>query len=164
MSSPANEASAPESKDQKKDENSFTAKGITLPEGTKVIIPPEKITEKVKKERSQKQIEAFEKMRAKRLENDQKRKFAKGETQKAKDDIKIQQEKEEEEERQKRAKELKEKLGVDVEVLKKRGRKAGQHIPYKKENQPVEKPVQVAPQPPTYTNPYMSMLLNKMRR
>ena len=168
MSSPTNESSAPENNEN-----------ITLPEsalsllvkGSKVIIPPQKITEKVKKERTQKQIEAFEKMRAKRLENDEKRKLAKGETQKVKDDIKIQQEKEEEEERQKRAQELKEKLGVNVEVLKKRGRKAGQHIPYKQSStpsQPTEEPVKITPQlleeKPTYTNPYMSMLLNKMRR
>jgi hypothetical protein len=165
------------------EKESLTLNGVeklSLPEGTKVIIPPEKITEKVKKERTQKQIEAFEKMRAKRLENDKNRKLGKEDKQKEIDNIKIQQEKEEEEERQRRAEELKEKLGVNVEVLKKRGRKAGQHIPYKQTqkselSQDVEKeppkPVHVAPSQPTYTtngvnysNPYMSMLLNKMRR
>ena len=138
---------------------------LSLPEGTKVIIPPEKVSEKKKKERSEAQKAAFEKMRAKRLENDQKRKLSKEEKQIEIDNIKIQQEKEEEEERLKRADELKQKLGVNVEVLQKRGRKPGQHIPYKKEEK-VEK-IEVKreePQPPVYTNPYMTMLMNKMRR
>ncbi len=163
----------------------------TIPEGSKVIIPPEKITEKKKKERTQKQIEAFEKMRAKRLENDAKRKMSKEEKQKEIDNIKIQQDQEEEEERKRIADELKEKLGVDVSLLKKRGRKPGQHIPYKKEKeekeeekaevkniapnvqnvQNVQNVVNNAPigsraeqAPPSYSNPYMAMLLSKMRR
>ena len=153
---------------------------LKLPEGSKIVIAPEKMNEKKKKERTEAQKQAFEKMRAKRLENDEKRRLAKGEKQKEMDNIKIQQEKEEEEERKQRAEELKQKLGVDVEVLKKRGRKPGQHIPYKKD---IEKEIQNADvhikledkpvvmqnniqrvQPPVYTNPYMNMLLNKMRR
>jgi hypothetical protein len=146
---------------------------MKLPEGSKIIIAPEKSTEKKKKERSEAQKQAFEKMRAKRLENDEKRRLAKGEKQKEMDNIKIQQEQEEEEERVRRAEELKQKLGVNVEVLKKRGRKAGQHIPYKKEvekemkSADVHKDKPVALQnniQPAYTNPYMNMLLNKMRR
>jgi hypothetical protein len=155
---------------------------LKLPEGSKVVIAPEKITEKVKKERTEAQKAAFEKMRAKRLENDDKRKITKGDKQKEMDDIKIQLEKDEEDERLKRAQELKDKLGVDVEVLKKRGRKAGSHIPYKgtsgkstgkesgsttsgKEEVKEEKIVEVVSHSqPTYSNPYMNMLLSKMRR
>ena len=147
---------------------------LKLPEGSKVVIAPEKITEKVKKERTEAQKAAFEKMRAKRLENDAKRKITKGDKQKEMDDIKIQLEKDEEDERLKRAQELKDKLGVDVEVLKKRGRKAGSHIPYKgtsvkstgKEEVKEEKIGKLAEQDshPSYSNPYMNMLLSKMRR
>lgn len=132
-----------------------------LPEGSKIILAQPK----VKKERTQAQKAAFEKMRAKRLENDDKRRLSKDDRVKLEEEAKLQQEKEEEEERLRLAKELVAKYGVDVKVDKKRGRKVGQRIPYSKKvedqaPQPVAPPV-AAPQ---YTNPYMSMLLSKMKR
>jgi|GEM_PF-4235730 len=139
-----------------------------LPEGSKIILVPEKVTGKIKKERTEKQRTAFEKMRSKRLENDDKRKIDK---QKEMDDIKKEQEKSDEEEIKQRAEELKQKLGVDVEVLKKRGRKAGQHIPYsrayKQSVQPIQPVQPIRPETvshPVYNNPYMAMLLSKMKR
>lgn len=180
MSEPIEESSLP-----------LTSGEVKLPEGSKIILAPEKVTEKVKKERTEAQKEAFKNMRAKRLENDDKRKLAKGEKQKEMDLIKIQQEKDEEDERLKRAEELKQKLGVNVEVLKKRGRKAGTHILYRREtqerseykkdtgqeetkienkNEDIAKIHQPTYRPfgtqerSEYTNPYMNMLLNKMKR
>jgi hypothetical protein len=180
--------SAHESSAQQAEEVSVTQ----LPEGSKLVLAPEKVTPKVKKERTEAQKLAFEKMRAKRLENDQKRRLSKAESQEVEDEVKVQHEQDEEEQRLKMAEELKQKYGVHVVVQKKRGRKPGQHIPYKKpvsqSGQPdrreeekvtvVQPPTVVEPAvqrpqaplrsaptgAPQYTNPYMSMLLNKMKR
>ena len=140
---------------------------IHIPEGTKIILPAEKVTEKAKKERTEAQKAAFEKMRAKRLENDSKRRLTKEESQKAMDEVKIQHEKDEEDERLRLAEDLRKKYSAEVTVQQKRGRKPGQRIPYgKSAPQPqVVAPVIPTPiAPPAYSNPYMSMLLNKMRR
>ena len=143
---------------------------IHIPDGTKIILPAVKVTEKAKKERTEAQKAAFEKMRAKRLENDSKRRLTKEESQKAMDEVKIQHEKVEEDERLRLAEDLRKKYSAEVTVQQKRGRKPGQRIPYGKsvtEPKVVEPPVPATPIPitqPTYSNPYMSMLLNKMRR
>jgi len=151
-----------------------TEEEVKLPEGSKIILAPEKQTERVKKERTEAQKLAFEKMRAKRLENDQKRRLSKEESQKEMDDVKVKLASDEEAERLKLAEELKRKYGADVKVQQKRGRKPGQRIPYSttQEDEPkkpvvkpaVRQPVENLQQPlPQYTNPYMAMLQAKRR-
>jgi hypothetical protein len=147
---------------------------VTAEPKVKIIIPAEKVTEKVKKERSEKQKEAFAKARAMRDENNKKRKFSRQEALKQLDEFKIQQEKEEEDKRLQEADELRQKLGENAEIIvqKKRGRKVGQHIPYKKEQEiPLVSPAEaqkvqpvIQPQPAqAYTNPYLALLRAKKR-
>lgn len=146
---------------------------VKIPEGAVITLPAEKLTPQVKKERTEAQKAAFSRMRAKRLENDKKRRLTKEESQTTMDEVKIQQEKEEEEERLRIAEELKKKYAAEVVIKQKRGRKPGHRIPYGG-----DKPTQLQPQappqsrtqpvqpqaPPQYTNPYMMMLQAKMRR
>ena len=145
---------------------------VKIPEGSTITLPTEKLTPAVKKERTEAQKLAFSRMRDKRLENDQKRRLTKAESQKTMDEVKLQQDKAEEDERQRIAEELKKKYSADVVVKQKRGRKPGQRIPYGGDTaQPPPQPAQPA-QPAysmnsrvgEYSNPYMAMLQAKMRR
>lgn len=138
---------------------------VKMPEGSKIILAPEKVTPQVKKERTEAQKAAFEKMRSKRLENDQKRRLSKEESLKEMDDVKVKLAADDEVERLRLAEELKRKYGADVKVQQKRGRKPGQHIPYKK-SPPAPSPIVAPPAPALsqYSNPYMSMIQAKMRR
>jgi hypothetical protein len=103
-----------------------------LPAGAKVVIPAEKVSPAVKKERTEAQKEAYKRMRAALDESTKKRQFSRKEALGKLDELKEQERLEEEEKAKALANELKEKTGAEVVVQKTRGRKPGQHIPYKK--------------------------------
>jgi hypothetical protein len=107
-----------------------TVETTKLPSGSKVILPAEKVTPTVKKERSEAQKEAFKKMRAARDESNKRRQFSRKEALEKIDEMKEEERKAEEEEAQRKAKELAEVTGAAVIVQKKRGRKPGEKIPY----------------------------------
>lgn len=148
-----------------------------LPAGAKLILPVEKVTEKVKKERSDKQKEVFEKMRKARDEANKKRMFSRQEALKQLDKVKIEDDKREFEERLKKAEQIRLTTGADVVVQMKRGRKPGQHIPYgglKKHEEVVkeekleqivipERVVERVVEKVVYENPYLAMIRNKRR-
>ncbi len=165
-----------------------TVETTKLPSGSKVIIPAEKVTPAVKKERTEAQKEAFKKMRAARDESNKRRQFSRKEALEKIDEMKEEERKAEEEEAQRKAKELAEATGAAVVVQKRRGRKPGEKIPYGgKQNpnlnidapspsmsavysQPIEKqprsvPFQTPPPPPkpVYENPYLEMIRRKKR-
>lgn len=101
-----------------------------LPSGSKVILPAEKVTPAVKKERSEAQKEAFKKMRAARDESNKRRRFSRKEALEKIDEMKEEERKAEEEEAHRKALELAQATGAAVVVQKKRGRKPGEKIPY----------------------------------
>jgi hypothetical protein len=101
-----------------------------LPPGSKVVLPVEKVSPAVKKERTEAQKEAFKKMRSARDESNQRRQFSRKEALDKIDEMKEEERKAEEEEAQRKAKELAEATGATVVVQKKRGRKPGEKIPY----------------------------------
>lgn len=101
-----------------------------FPSGSKVILPADKVTPAVKKERSEAQKEAFKKMRAARDESNKRRQFSRKEALEKIDEMKEEERKAEEEEAQRKAKELAEATGATVVVQKRRGRKPGEKIPY----------------------------------
>jgi hypothetical protein len=101
-----------------------------LPPNAKVILPVEKVSPAVKKERTEAQKEAFKKMRSARDESNQRRQFSRKEALDKIDEMKEEERKTEEEEAQRKAKELAEATGATVVVQKKRGRKPGEKIPY----------------------------------
>jgi len=101
-----------------------------LPPGSKVVLPVEKVSTAVKKERTEAQKEAFKKMRSARDESNQRRQFSRKEALDKIDEMKEEERKAEEEEAQRKAKELAEATGATVVVQKKRGRKPGEKIPY----------------------------------
>jgi len=103
---------------------------VKLPPNAKVILPAEKVTPAVKKERSEAQKEAFKKMRAARDEANKRRQFSRKEALEKIDEMKEEERKQEEEAMQRKAKELAEATGAAVVVQKKRGRKPGEKIPY----------------------------------
>jgi hypothetical protein len=103
-----------------------------LPAGAKVVIPAEKVTQAVKKERTEAQKEAYKRMRTALDESTKKRQFSRKEALGKLDELKEQERIEEEEKAKVLADELKQKTGAEVVVQKTRGRKPGQHIPYKK--------------------------------
>jgi hypothetical protein len=103
-----------------------------FPAGAKVVIPAEKVSPAVKKERTEAQKEAYKRMRAALDESTKKRQFSRKEALGKLDELKEQERLEEEEKAKALANELKEKTGAEVVVQKTRGRKPGQHIPYKK--------------------------------
>ena len=100
-----------------------------VPKGAKVILPAEKVTPEVKRERTAKQQEAYKKMRQALDESRQKRQFSRKEALSKIDEMKEEERKMEEREVQQKAEELKAQ-GVDVVVQKRRGRKPGEKIPY----------------------------------
>ena len=162
-----------------------TVETTKLPPGSKVVLPAEKVTPAVKKERTDAQKEAFKKMRAARDESNQRRQFSRKEALGKIDEMKEEERKAEEEEAQRKAKELSEATGATVVVQKKRGRKPGEKIPYGGKqpliidapsppisavyNQPIEQqphykaPVQPSPPKPVYENPYLEMIRRKKR-
>jgi hypothetical protein len=168
-----------------------TVEHVKLPPNAKVIIPAEKVTPAVKKERTEAQKEAFKKMRAARDESNKRRQFSRKEALEKIDEMKEEERKSEEQEAQRKAKELAEATGAAVIVQKKRGRKPGEKIPYGGKqnpnlnidapsppisavyNQPIEQqphykaPIQqVQPTPPpkpVYENPYLEMIRRKKR-
>jgi hypothetical protein len=168
-----------------------TVENVKLPPGSKVVLPVEKVSPAVKKERTEAQKEAFKKMRSARDESNQRRQFSRKEALDKIDEMKEEERKAEEEEAQRKAKELAEATGATVVVQKKRGRKPGEKIPYGGKvnpnlnidapsppisavyNMPIEKqahykaPVQPiptpVPQPPVYENPYLEMIRRKKR-
>lgn len=168
-----------------------TVESVKLPPNAKVIIPAEKVTSEVKKERTEAQKEAFKKMRAARDESNQRRQFSRKEALEKIDEMKEEERKVEEEEAQRKAKELAEATGAAVVVQKKRGRKPGEKIPYGGKpnltidapsppisavyNQPIEKqphykaptpqpiPTPIPPPKPVYENPYLEMIRRKKR-
>jgi hypothetical protein len=163
-----------------------TVENIKLPPNAKVIIPAEKVTPAVKKERTEAQKEAFKKMRAARDESNTRRQFSRKEALEKIDEMKEEERKSEEQEAQRKAKELAEATGAAVIVQKKRGRKPGEKIPYGGKqplnidapsppisavyNQPIEQqphykaPIQqVQPVQPVYENPYLEMIRRKKR-
>jgi hypothetical protein len=103
-----------------------------LPAGAKVVIPAEKVSPTVKKERTEAQKEAYKRMRAALDESTKKRQFSRKEALGKLDELKEQERVEEEEKAKVLADELKQKTGAEVVVQKTRGRKPGSHIPYKK--------------------------------
>jgi len=107
-----------------------TVENVKLPPNAKVIIPAEKVTPAVKKERTEAQKEAFKKMRAARDESNKRRQFSRKEALEKIDEMKEEERKSEEQEAQRKAKELAEATGAAVIVQKKRGRKPGEKIPY----------------------------------
>lgn len=168
-----------------------TVETTKLPSGSKVIIPAEKVTPAVKKERTEAQKEAFKKMRAARDESNTRRQFSRKEALEKIDEMKEEERKAEEEEAQRKAKQLAEATGAAVVVQKKRGRKPGEKIPYGGKvnpnlnidapsppisavyNQPIEQQPHYKPQPvqqvqppppkPVYENPYLEMIRRKKR-
>lgn len=182
------EQQVPQSTVERESERVPTLRETTkLPFGSKVIIPAEKVTPAVKKERTEAQKEAFKKMRAARDESNTRRQFSRKEALEKIDEMKEEERKTEEEEAQRKAKELAEATGAAVVVQKRRGRKPGEKIPYGgKQNpnlnidapsppisavysQPIEKqprsvPFQTPPPPkPVYENPYLEMIRRKKR-
>jgi hypothetical protein len=107
-----------------------TVETTKLPPNAKVIIPAEKVTAAVKKERTDAQKEAFKKMRSARDEANKKRQFSRKEALEKIDEMKEEDRKQEDESMQRKAKELAEATGASVVVQKKRGRKPGEKIPY----------------------------------
>lgn len=107
-----------------------TVETSKLPPNAKVILPVEKVSPAVKKERTEAQKEAFKKMRSARDESNQRRQFSRKEALDKIDEMKEEERKAEEEEAQRKAKELAEATGATVVVQKKRGRKPGEKIPY----------------------------------
>ena len=103
-----------------------------FPAGAKVVIPAEKVSPAAKKERTEAQKEAYKRMRAALDESTKKRQFSRKEALGKLDELKEQERVEEEEKAKALADELKQKTGAEVVVQKTRGRKPGQHIPYKK--------------------------------
>lgn len=103
---------------------------VKLPPGAKVVLPVEKVSPAVKKERTEAQKEAFKKMRMARDESNKRRQFSRQEALGKIDEMKEEERKAEEEETQRKAKELAEATGATVVVQKKRGRKPGEKIPY----------------------------------
>lgn len=166
-----------------------TVETTKLPSGSKVILPAEKVTPAVKKERSEAQKEAFKKMRAARDESNKRRQFSRKEALEKIDEMKEEERKAEEEEAQRKAKELAEATGATVVVQKRRGRKPGEKIPYGGKGsdnpnlnidapspsmsevyrQPInQQPHYKAPTPqpiptPVYENPYLEMIRRKRR-
>jgi hypothetical protein len=107
-----------------------TVENVKLPPGSKVVLPVEKVSPAVKKERTEAQKEAFKKMRMARDESNKRRQFSRQEALDKIDEMKEEERKAEEEETQRKAKELAEATGATVIVQKKRGRKPGEKIPY----------------------------------
>lgn len=107
-----------------------TVENVKLPPGSKVVLPVEKVSPAVKKERTEAQKEAFKKMRMARDESNKRRQFSRQEALDKIDEMKEEERKAEEEETQRKAKELAEATGATVVVQKKRGRKPGEKIPY----------------------------------
>jgi hypothetical protein len=107
-----------------------TVESVKLPQNAKIIIPAEKVTPAVKKERTEAQKEAFKKMRAARDESNTRRQFSRKEALEKIDEMKEEERKAEEEEAQRKAKTIAEATGAAVVVQKKRGRKPGEKIPY----------------------------------
>lgn len=164
-----------------------------IPDGAKIIIPAPKVTEKVKKERTEAQKQAFLRMRQAKDDADKKRKFTRAQALEEVDKLRVEEAKKEEDERLKKVEEMKQSLPANVEVIvqKKRGRKVGEKIPYGGKNKIVQEdtketlieqvnhnvpasvpksiyaPKVVHTQPflpnPVYENPYMAMLRNKRR-
>jgi len=162
---------------------------VKLPPNAKIILPAEKVTPAVKKERTEAQKEAFKKMRAARDESNTRRQFSRKEALEKIDEMKEEERKAEEEEAQRKAKTITEATGAAVVVQKKRGRKPGEKIPYGGKqplnidapsppisavySQPIEHqphykaptpfPVQPTPPKPVYENPYLEMIRRKKR-
>jgi hypothetical protein len=124
-------ASVPQSTVERESERVPTLRETAkLPPGSKVVLPVEKVSPAVKKERTEAQKEAFKKMRSARDESNQRRQFSRKEALDKIDEMKEEERKAEEEEAQRKAKELAEATGATVVVQKKRGRKPGEKIPY----------------------------------
>lgn len=102
---------------------------IAVPKGSRVILTTEKLTAEAKKVRSEKQQEAYKRMRAALDESRQKRQFSRKEALEKLDELKEEERQKEAEERQRQADALKAQ-GVEVVVQKRRGRKPGDHTPY----------------------------------
>jgi len=128
MSAPT-ETSIPSTQDSKSVPQN-TVETTKLPPNAKVILPAEKVSPAVKKERTEAQKEAFKKMRMARDESNKRRQFSRQEALDKIDEMKEEERKAEEEETQRKAKELAEATGATVVVQKKRGRKPGEKIPY----------------------------------
>jgi hypothetical protein len=123
--------SVPQNTVERESERVLTLRETTkLPPGSKVVLPAEKVSPAVKKERTEAQKEAFKKMRAARDESNKRRQFSRQEALDKIDEMKEEERKAEEEEAQRKAKELAEATGATVVVQKKRGRKPGEKIPY----------------------------------